>query len=635
MRQFLRVLLTSVPMGACLAAPVLAEQQPVPPSVTATTVPGHKPPAPALSAEEAEFARKAVADGAREAATAPAVKRTKPPVNGSGSGRDVRRPDPAWGKDPALVELSGWRQAPYLDHRDRLRSVLSLSDHDPAALRDLLRFQLAWNMAPEVRATLQGRAAAEEDQILAAIAAVLTAPQDRQTDRLLTNQSLRAADGPLWAAVLLQRRGQGRDAILYLPTALRALPSLPPEMRRDLGLDLLSIAADAGLDGMARAIAKTIEPDAGDPAAKARLHEAVGRLHAAAGRATLALAQWDQAAALEGADAARARLEAMAMRVERGERTESERIDTLDRAIRDWAGTTIEAESLWQLALLARQRNDPLTALEKLRLLALRFPDRSPADRAASADLAVQIFDGLATSTDSPIALSDRITAFQRHRDLLPSEPAGWAVRRRFARMLSDAGAQRIAMEELQVLVGQLPAAERLAVIHDLVTLQLTAGDAAAALATLEGVEEATPPEIQRGRELRARALLMAGDSAGAMAVMADGKGADALAVRAASLWQQGKWNEAARNYKALAAERPLPPDEAARYALAAMLAGDPAAGAVIEGQGGALDGRRWGNDLLLLARPVPTADAGERDLRGLLDDAQALGRLVQPARSN
>lgn len=635
MRQFLRVLLTSVPVGAGLVAPGLAEQAPTPPAVTATVVPGRKPPVPALTAAEAEFARKAVVDGAREAATPPAGKRPKGTASASASGRDARRPDPAWGGGPSLVDLSGWRQAPYLEHRDRLRSTLSLSDHDPAALRDLVRFQLAWNMVPEVRATLQGRAATEEDQVLAAIAAVLAAPQDAQADRLLTSQSLRAADGPLWASVLLQRRGQGREAVLYLPKALRALPALPAEMRRDLGLDLLSIAADAGLDGMARVIARSIEADDNDPVVKARLHEAVGRLHAAAGRATLALTQWDQAAALAGTDAARARLEAIAMRVERGERTQAERVTALDAAVRDWPGTTIEAESLWQLALLTQQRYDPLTALEKLRLLALRFPDRSPAERAAAADLAVQIFDHLASAAAKDIPLPDRITAYQRHRDLLPSEPVGWDVRRRFARMLSDAGAQRIAMEELQALVVPLPARERPAILHDLAALELAAGDAAAALVTLEGVEDPTSAEAQRGKELRARALLMAGDSAGAMAVMADGKDPAALAVRADGLWQQGKWGEAARNYKALAAERPLSPDTAARYALAAMLAGDPAAGSVIEGQGDALDGRRWGDDLLLLARPVPAAQAGERDLRSLLDDAQALGRLVRPAGPN
>ncbi|MFV3126444.1 hypothetical protein [Niveispirillum sp. KHB5.9] len=710
MRQFLRILLTSVPAGLCIAAPALAD--PVPVSirvaggvtellidsgdlkpdrfrldqcgatlampldqgmdisaasvgagrikgvtltnphtlavatdcsaaisikrrngqmvmrVAAPVTPGRKPTTPPpptqLTPEEAEFARKAVADGARDAATPPAREPTPTLA------QDPRRPDPAWGSAAPLVDLAAWRQEPYLDNRDRLRQALAASDHAPAALRDLVRFQLAWNRAPEALVSLEGSAETEEDQTLLAIAALLADPDDSRADRLLSNQSLRASDGPFWAALLLQRRGQGRDGVRYLPAASRALSSLPADLRRELGLDLLSIAADARLDGMARAIARAIEADAGDPVAQAQLHEVVGRLHAAAGRVSLALAQWDQAAALEGAAATRAGLAALAMRVERGERAEAERMTALDAAIRDWPGTALEADSLWQLALLAQKRGEPVTALEKLRLLSLRFPDQPPPEMAARADMAVHLFDGL---METSISLPDRITAFQRHRDLLPSEPAGWAVRQRFAMMLADAGVERIAREELQALVVQLPAPDRPAIIHDLAVMELAVGDAAAALATLDGAEEATPDDVKRGKELRARALLLAGDSAGAMAMAGDGN--DGLAVRADGLWRQGKWGEAAKSYKALAAGGPLPPADAARYALAAMLSGDPTADSVVQGQGTAFAGRKLGADLTLLARPVPAADAGERDLRGLLEDAAAVSKLARPVPAN
>lgn len=603
--------------------------------VAAPATPARKPASPAaaaspLSLEEEAFARKAVADGARDAATPP--KREMAPVPPPEPRTDPGRPDPSWGTGAPLLDLAGWRQEPYLENRDRLRQALAVSDHDSAALRALVRFQLAWNRAPEVLATLPGTGANEEEALLTAAAAVIADPRDGRADRLLTNQSLRAADGPLWAAVLLQRRGQGREAAPYLPAAARALPSLPAELRREMGLDLLTIAADAGLDGMARTIARTIEPDAADPVAQAHLHDIVGRLHAAAGRQSLALAQWDQAASLSGLAATHAGLAAMALRVDRGERTVADRVIALETAIRDWAGTVLEADSLWHLALLARQQGEPLAALERLRLLSLRFPDRPPAQRAAAADLAVQLFDGLA---EPGLPLSDRISAYQRHRDLLPSEPAGWAVRRRFALMLSTAGVHQLAREELQDLVTQVPEPERPVLIHDLAQMELAAGDAAAALATLDGAEGATPDEARRGKTLRARALLLAGDSAGAMAMMEDGDGADALAIRAEGLWQQGRWGDAVRNYRALAAERPLPPAEAARFALAAMLAGDPEAGAIVERQGPALDGPRWSGDLLLLARPVPAADAGEQALRGLLEDAAALGRLAGPVPAN
>jgi hypothetical protein len=295
----------------------------------------------------------------------------------------------------------------------------------------------------------------------------------------------------------------------------------------------------------------------------------------------------------------------------------------------------IEADSLWQLALSAQRQGDIRRALEELRLLKLRFPDRPPADIAAQADLAVQLFAALAGAEGENIPLPDRIVAFQREGDLLPAEPAGWAVRRRFAMMLAAAGVQGVAHGELQLLATQVPADERPAIAHDLAAMELAAGDAGAALAALDAAGEPTPTEARRGRELRARALLMAGDPAGAMEAIGDDAGTDGLAIRAAGLWQQGQWREAVKSYKALAATRPLPPRDAARFALAAMLADDPGAGTILDGQATALEGQRWTGDLRLLARPVPASQAGERELRGLLEDAGALGRLVETSGPN
>ncbi|MFV3076845.1 hypothetical protein [Niveispirillum fermenti] len=625
-------------MVMTVAAPVTPGRKPAPPDPadrTASTPPpgAGQPIPPELTPAEAEFARKAVADGAREAMTPP----VREPAALSATPHDPRLPDPAWGREATLVDLAAWRQGPFLATRDRLRLALAqAAPGDEGPLRDLVRFHLAWNRGVEALALVRERLPGDTGQPLTAIAAILADPRDPLADRVLTPPSLRAGDGPFWAAILLERRGQGRDAVRYLPAAARALPSLPPDLRRTLGLDLLSIAAEAGLDGMARAIARTLDPDATDPVAQARLHAEVGRLHAAAARPALALAQWDQAAALGGPAGAQAELAALALRVERGEQTKADRRTGLITAIRDWPGSPLEADSLWQLTLLEQQQGDTIGALEKLRLLALRFPDRPPAAMAAQADLAVDLFDGLAGDAAAQVPLSERITAFQRHRDLLPAEPAGWAVRRRFAAMLSAAGVQRAAREELARLTEQVPAAERAAIAHDLAIMELAAGHAAAALAALDGAgEDAAQEEIRRGRGLRARALLLAGDPDGALAAMGDAAGTDRLAIRAAGLWQRGEWGAAATAYKALAAEGPLPPRDAARLALAAMLAGDPAAHHILAGQDAALDGQGWADGLRLLARPVPAADAGEAALRGLLDDAAALGRLVGPSGAN
>lgn len=589
-------------------------------------------PGALLTEAEIDYARQAVADGVREAMKPSPPEPAKPPA----APRDPKVPDPGWGREAPLVELAAWRLAPFRPERDRLRKALAAAaPHDRGPIRDMLRFQLAWNLAAEAYATIEEISVSGEEQPLAAIAAILVNPADSRADWVLTNQSLRAADGPMWAATLLHRRGQGAEGARYLPAASRALGDLPPDLRREIGLDLLSVAAETGLDSMARSIARIIEPDASDPTALARLHYEIGRLHAAAGRRALALGQWDQAALLTDPTATRATIAAVAMRVAAGEATPDMLRQVLEAAVRDWPGTDLESDGLWRLAELAEARGDVRAGLEWLRLLNLRFPDRPPAEIAAQGDLAAKLLGALAGEKGKDVPLADRMLAFERNRELLPVESHGWAVRRQFAAMMAGAGASQVAEKELRALLAQVPADQRPAIRHDLAAMHLSAGDAAAALAALEDKAEGTEAEKRRAASLRGRALLMAGDIAGAMATIGDATDADSLAVRATGLWQQEKWADAAAAYQALAQARPLEAEEAARHALSGLLAGDPGAARVVEAHAATLAGQPWAGDLGILTRPVPGDKAGEGALRTLLEDSGALVRLVAPPARN
>ena len=612
----------AAPATVASATKPVAEPLPLP-----AAVPPSKPVPVPQADRDAAYARDAVADGLRRA--------TEPPVPEKGE-RDPRRPDPQWGTGPALVDLVAWRTVPYLAERDRLRQALAAETPQPDALRDLLRFQLAWNMAAEVLTTLDSLPRDQQDQALLAVSITLADPRDTRADWLLTNQALRSADGPLWAAVLLQRRGQGRDGMRYLPAASRALASLPLDMRHAVGLDLLALAAGAGLDAMARTIARDLETEEATPRMLARLYYEIGRLHAASGRQTLALAQWDKAAAGHGEVAAEARIAAASARLERGEATSADLRHVLEEAVRDWPATSVEADSLMRLARLSAEEGDVIGALEKLRLLDLRFHDRTPAEAAAQADMAVDLLGRLSDPEKTKdITIADRMTSYGRGRDLLPKEPAGWKVRRQFAAMLADLGAGGAAEMELRSLGEEVPEGERPAILHDLADMQLATGDAAAALATLDamGADPAKTP--RRATLLRAKALVMAGDPAGALKLAGDARDADTLAVRAAAFWQQQRWSDAVEAYRTLSGQGALSPDDAARYSLAGLLADDPAAARTLDSQTKGMAGQPWAADLRQLAQPVPGDGAGEQDLRGLLEDAGRIGRMMQPSAGN
>lgn len=601
-------------------------------------VPAGGPASPAQTAADAAFARSAIAKGLHDAEEPPAPPQasaadTAGQAAARAPRRDLRIPDPGWGTGAPVLDLAGWRRGPFLAERDRLRQAAAADAAQAAdARRDLIRFQLAWGMAPEALAALEAAGAVGLDRAVAAVSATLADPTHPAADWLLTDESLHAGDGPLWAAVLLQRRGRGSEALKYLPAAGRALPQLPPETRRLAGFDLLAVAADAGLDGMAREFARQIEGAGPTDEDLARLFYEIGRLHAVAGRMTLALAQWDKAAARPFQAGAKARLAAVDARLATGDLDSRTGAEMLELLVRDWPESPVEAGALFSLARIDAGQGHLLAALDRLRLLHRRFPDLPPAETAAATDLAGRLLGEMAGSAGESLALADRILTFERSRDLLPDGKAGWDVRRRYAALLREAGIFKAAEAELQGLMTLVPATDKPSLIVDLARLQLAAGDPAAALAALDGMDKLTGTAAA----LKAQALTRAGDLKGALALVSSAEDADGLQARAAILWRQERWADAAGVLTRLEAKQPLTAEDAARLALASLLTGDGTTAArVLTQHEAALGGETLAQGLQALARPVPVSAAGERDLRQLLDDSRALGRLVRGGVSN
>ncbi len=572
--------------------------------VTAAPVPGRKPAQAAPAGEapaapdtnrDADFARDAIAKGL-------AAVDAEPPTPAAAKAGEARRakprPDPSWGTGPALLDLMAWRTAPFAAERNRLRQA-----GDAAALA---RFLLAWDLGPEALAV--SLSTEQPMQPLAAVAAVLVEPVNPAADWLLAPDTLKAADGPLWAAVLMQRRGKGQQALAYLPAAARALEGQPPEFRRPLGLDLLAVAAEAGLDGFAREFARQVETANPTPVEQAQLLLLVGRLHATAGRAALALAQWDKAAALPGPAAARARLLAAEQRFLNGDLPDAVWRELLDGTMRDWPGTGLEAEVLAHRAALEQREGRLVEALGTLRVLADRFP--GAADTARSGVLLA----GLLGEPGASLPLARRITLFERGRPLLPPGPEGRTLRQAYADLLAGAGMVVAAGQERAALAASVPEAERPGLLPGIARAQLAQGDAAGAEATLALLPAPSPA-------LQARLLVAQGQPGAALEKAGTTPDPDALSARALAHWQLGEWAEAAGAYRTLAGKAPLSREESVRLALAGILAGEGHPAGL-----SSLDGTDWPKRLHALA-PATDGPVTAESLKALLRQAGELAR--------
>lgn len=607
---------------------IVASVAPPPASPSPASDAPPQPLSPHQTSSDAAFARSAIAEGLKAAAKPPEPD----PADKAASLMSPRPSQTEWGTEGPILDLAAWRKKPFLLERERLRQAQAVGDAGTMnARRDMLRFLLAWGLAPEVRAAVEPSQVTAEERPLLAVAAVLADPRDPAADWLLTPEALRAADGPLWAATLLRRRGEVADALRYLPLANRALSALPPDLLRPVGLDLLSLATGRGLDGMAREIARTLEATKPQGADLARLYYEIGRLHATNKRAALALTQWDKAADMPGPHAALAAMEATDLRLGNGATDAAALEAVLKRAMRDWPGGEVEMKALSRLAALDGDRGQVSQGLEWLRLLRLRFPDRPPAERAGDDDLAGRLLVRLTGPDFSGQPLPERVALYERNRDLIPEGKTGWEVRRRHAAMLADAGMATGAEQELSALIALVPAEDKAPILLDLAQLQLLGGDAGAVLATLDDLGDKAGKLAPQASVLRAQALLLTGDLNGALDQVADNGDAASLRARASALWRQQRWADAAKTLQSLEKRDSLSSEEATKLALAGILSGDrDLASRTLERHGAQLGNRPWVAGLNTLAKPVPGEEAGDAELRALVEDAKVLGGLVR-----
>lgn len=567
------------------------------------------------------------------ASTGPAPRPAEPPAAQGAVGGTSPVPaalapaaSPAPPPAPALFDLAAWRTEPFRARRSALREAAARPDA-PEARRDFARFLLAWGLGPEAAAA----ARAAGDVPLLAAATLLEEPDATAADWLAGPEALTHADGPLWAAVLLARRGRPAEALPLLPGALKALPALPADLRGAFALDLLAMAAGAGRDSVGRDLARIAEEAGLAEPDQARLHLLIGRLHEGTGRKDLALEQYDKAAVLPGESAARARLAAADLRFARGDLDAPALHAVLEELARDWRGGEVEFRALARQAELSRAERRPVEALDTLRLLI----DRFPTSEALAAETARAGGDFAALLAAGPAP--DLVAAFERNRALLPAGRPGLDLRIGYARLLTAQGLTMAAARELAQVAQALPPAETAAVRQELAALELAAGrpDAVATL-----VPEDTPD----ARAVRARAAAATGNLDTALDLIGTPKDTAGLTARGDALWRSARWTEAARTYgllvEALSALRAGDPgraglaDAVGRLGVAAYLAGDAAAPRrLLTAHADLLAGGPWASQLAVLAgdRSPPAGTAG---MDRLLAETDALLRLSAAGRT-
>jgi tetratricopeptide (TPR) repeat protein len=621
---------------------------------------GPAPAAETPGADDDAFARAAIADGlARAEQPEQADSAAAPPLATSPS-PPPGRPDPTWGRGGPLFDLAAWRTTPFRAERDRLLSLIAGGDDagNSDATLDLARLYLAWDLGADVIGLLAGSPGGPRGDArpLAAAAATIARPKDSAADWFLSAEALHAADGPLWAAVTLVRRGRAGEIAPYLPVALPALDRLPPDLRQSFALALLEGAAATGSTGPARELARIVESGDLGPVEQARLHRRIGDLHAAAGRSALALDQWDRAATLPGEDGLIARVQAAATRHTAGTLDDRAYRATLGEILALNRGGAGEAAALIRLAALERAVGDIPAALEAITRLARHHPTH-PAiaeQRAIAADLIGTLVrdDGAAGVAVAPLPLAlplpRRIAAMEAARPLLPPGEDGRALRLAYAALLARAGLTEAARAELTDLAADSAAggaapAERQAILLDLSAQLVTAGRSTDALVVLDdpaahGLDNG--PDHAAWTLARITALTAAGETAEAERLLhqTDNLPPDAVATaRADILWRAGRWPEAAAALDRLSPTRPLTAVEARRAILTRYLAhhlADSGPDAANPGPAPLPHDDPWAERLRLLAPALSTPPATAAGLDALLADTAALIRVAGPAPS-
>lgn len=482
-----------------------------------------------------------------------------------------------------------------------LTRLLDLPAAEVPALLERLRLQLTGiNEAPPLTRGPMRRDAAEtllalglpqEAQAMAGLA-LREDPRARDDPRLLLAQgaaallSGRPADArgiadprlppvdevALWRALLATAEGRP-DAALALAAGVPLLLAYPEALRtRLLPMALEAMAMGGATMQAARLLVEAAQlPDL--DLVRALVAEDQGRV-------AEALAGYEAVA--RGRDRRRraiAMRQAAELRRAGGMIDAAGAADALERALFAWRGGAQELALRRRIAALRLEAGQAVAAFQLLEETARFFPDQAPQIRP---DLTDAFAAALAAA---PPTLAT--TLYDAHPDLLPAGERGEATVLVLADRLAALDLSQRAAALLEGATGRATPEARAGIGARLATMRLDSGDAAGALAALDGTAAAGLPGALANRRtlLRARALARRGQRDEAQALFAD-LGPAGAEPRAELSAEAQDWAGAAtaqmEHVGAIVPVAPAELDQSQRAALAraaayAALAGDEA----------------------------------------------------------
>lgn len=622
------------------AAPMPSAPMPAAAPVPRAPLPPRPAPRPAVAARPIAPLERAVKE-AVDGTLAALQSTAKPPVPGAPPAAAAEPPPPP---PPPIgpFDLAGWAGPSYLAESQRLQDAVAAAAGTAriAPLLALARFQLAWALPEEGRASVEAAGAlgpapdeAYELRLLGDAFRALDGTADRTASVYARRGAASSPDHAVWRAATLAP-ADWPAARNDLPHALRRLLDYPPALRVRL-LTLLAAAAGESDRPSLELIVQAMITLEGGEAADGRIDFHRGRLAELAGDTDRALSLYDRAGTIDGPFGHQAQVRAIELRRKAGLLGDGEAIAALEALRYGWRGDLVEADTLLALGAAYVHGGRTAEALDVFATLGRRFGStaRGAAASEAAGKLLTAVLDRLGANPGGADAL-----ALQTRYGALVARLDGksQALRVRLARLLARDGFAQAAARAYHALLEDAPAAERPALGAELARLLIDDGRAGEALEVLARTGDAAlPPALsQRRALLRGEALLAEGEPLRAMEAVRGLPGAAPARLGARSLFEAEAWGPALAAYSALlAGPGPHEPDDAALATVAAYRAGDHAAvRRLAASHGGALAGTRWDGlpEALAGAEPVATAPLTQQGLERELAAADTLATLFR-----
>jgi tetratricopeptide (TPR) repeat protein len=468
---------------------------------------------------------------------------------------------------PLVLDAQLWgfdRQAEFIERQTLLLRTAAEAPENRrlAARRDLARFYLAREMAPEAKAVLDVSLANErptaDDVPTLVLRSIANIMLDRNDDALrdLANPLVgNQHDAPLWRALAQAQQGKWADAREGFKNVEVSMGTLPIELQRRA----LREAVRASIEVRDFAGAANLLDEFETIGVPRELEPAVsvltGRLAEGLGRAEDALVAYRKAG--ESPDrpaAAQGKLRETVLRYTLGDLKRVEVVSELESLTTMWRGDETEIEALQLLARLYTEEERYRDAFYVMRT-ALRAHPNSEMTRRIQ-DEAASTFDALfLTSKGDKLPTIDALSLFYDFRELTPIGRRGDEMIRRLADRLVTVDLLDQAAELLQYQVDhRLQGAARAQVATRLAVIYLMNHKPDRAAATLRATRTADLSNELRNQRLliEARALSDIGRHDVALEVIASVEGREAIRLRSDMLWAARRWSEAAEQIEVL-----------------------------------------------------------------------------------